>query len=83
MAPLRSVISPPSSSTSALLLGADPKGAVTQQEAVLVVHGVEEEGVATNRIDYKGLGEKEPIASNETEKGRAQNRRTTFKVVGL
>ncbi|MCV6003400.1 OmpA family protein, partial [Escherichia coli] len=32
-------------------------------------------GVAANRITIDGRGSREPIASNETESGRAQNRR--------
>ena len=33
------------------------------------------EGVARSRIATRGLGETEPVASNETEAGRARNRR--------
>jgi outer membrane protein OmpA-like peptidoglycan-associated protein len=33
------------------------------------------QGVPTNRIRTQGMGLREPIASNETEAGRAQNRR--------
>ena len=32
-------------------------------------------GIATNRISTRGLGESNPIASNSTRDGRAQNRR--------
>jgi outer membrane protein OmpA-like peptidoglycan-associated protein len=32
-------------------------------------------GVAGNRIATAGRGEREPIASNDTDSGRAQNRR--------
>ena len=38
-------------------------------------------GIGKERLSYKGYGEKQPIASNETEEGRAKNRRTEFKVV--
>ncbi len=37
-------------------------------------------GVSADRLTYKGYGETEPIASNDTEQGRQQNRRTAFKV---
>lgn len=33
------------------------------------------QGVARNRIGTRGLGESEPVATNETEAGRQQNRR--------
>lgn len=39
--------------------------------------------IAANRLTYKGYGEKQPIADNNTENGRAKNRRTELKVVSL
>lgn len=44
--------------------------------AYLIAHGV---GAA--RLKSEGYGEFNPIASNETEEGRAQNRRVEFKVL--
>ena len=38
-------------------------------------------GIDNNRVDYRGHGESRPMASNETEKGRALNRRTEFVIV--
>ena len=38
-------------------------------------------GVEGNRISAKGYGEKEPKSNNETEEGRAQNRRTEVRVI--
>lgn len=35
-------------------------------------------GVAADRIQAVGYGETEPVADNDTEEGRAKNRRTTF-----
>ncbi len=35
-------------------------------------------GIAKSRLQHDGFGAKKPIASNDTESGRAQNRRTVF-----
>lgn len=37
-----------------------------------------EKGIAGTRITAVGYGDTKPVASNDTEKGRAQNRRTEF-----
>ena len=36
-----------------------------------------------DRMTYKGYGETKPIDTNETEEGRANNRRTEFKIIGI
>ena len=38
-------------------------------------------GINAGRISYKGYGQTQPIATNETDDGRSQNRRTEFKIV--
>lgn len=38
------------------------------------------EGITESRIRYKGLGQSEPIGSNDTEEGRQANRRIDFKI---
>lgn len=38
-------------------------------------------GIAPERLAYKGYGESQPVSTNDTEEGRALNRRTEFKVV--
>ena len=39
-------------------------------------------GIDSNRMTYKGYGMSKPIASNDTEEGRALNRRTEFTIIG-
>ncbi len=42
-----------------------------------------EAGIAGSRIEYAGFGETMPVVSNETEDGRAENRRTEFEIIGF
>ena len=39
-------------------------------------------GIEEKRMTYMGYGASQPIATNETEEGRALNRRTEFKIMG-
>lgn len=43
---------------------------------------INEGGVAADRLEAKGYGETKPIASNDTEEGKEQNRRVEFNIVG-
>lgn len=43
---------------------------------------VKTEGINADKLTAKGYGAANPIATNDTEEGRAQNRRTEFKVIG-
>jgi OOP family OmpA-OmpF porin len=48
--------------------------------AVTVKESMVQGGIAATRIDADGYGEERPIASNETDEGRAKNRRTELVV---
>jgi len=39
-------------------------------------------GVSASRLSSKGYGESQPIDTNDTMEGKANNRRTEFKIIG-
>ena len=39
-----------------------------------------ESGIASNRLEYKAMGETQPKVPNDTEENRAQNRRVEFQI---
>ncbi len=39
-----------------------------------------ENGISSDKLSFEGFGSSQPIASNDTEEGRAKNRRTSFVV---
>tara|TARA_R110002049_G_C9158430_1_gene560800 strand:+ start:90 stop:2054 length:1965 start_codon:yes stop_codon:yes gene_type:complete len=41
------------------------------------------EGIPKERLSFTGFGSEEPVASNDSELGRRQNRRTAFKVTKI
>ena len=51
---------------------------LSENRAKSVYEYVIAQGISANRLRYKGYGESNPIASNNTEEGRAKNRRTVF-----
>jgi len=40
-------------------------------------------GVPADRLEAVGFGPTKPIATNKTEKGRGQNRRTEFRIISM
>lgn len=55
--------------------------ALSQARARSVEAQIEADGIAIDRIASEGRGQSEPIATNETAEGRAQNRRTIILVL--
>ncbi|HRF09817.1 MAG TPA: OmpA family protein [Xanthobacteraceae bacterium] len=54
--------------------------ALSQQRAEAVLNYLTRAGLAAGNFVAKGYGQERPVASNETEDGRARNRRTEFVV---
>lgn len=55
--------------------------ALSQRRAQSVVNFLTEHKIAKNRLFARGEGERQPIATNDTEEGRAENRRVEFVVI--
>jgi len=56
---------------------------LSQARAEAVRDYLVKKGVATERLEAVGYGPTKPIASNKSETGRAQNRRTEFRIVSM
>lgn len=56
--------------------------ALSKQRAYSVVDYLQEHGVKTARLTAQGFGPTKPLASNDTEAGKAENRRTAFVITG-
>jgi OOP family OmpA-OmpF porin len=54
---------------------------LSQDRSASVSAALQEQGIAAARIEPSGAGEANPLASNDTEEGRAQNRRTELVVL--
>lgn len=55
---------------------------LSQSRAKAVYDFLISEGIAADRLSYKGYGDSKPIADNATAEGRQQNRRTEFTITG-
>lgn len=54
---------------------------LSEQRAKAVYDYLVASGISPERLSYRGYGEEMPVASNDTEEGRRQNRRTVFTVL--
>lgn len=54
---------------------------LSEARAKAVVDYLISKGISPSRLEYKGYAYLQPIASNDTEEGRQQNRRVEFKVL--
>jgi outer membrane protein OmpA-like peptidoglycan-associated protein len=57
--------------------------ALSQKRAAAVVTYLLGKGISNTRLDSKGFGETQPVAPNETEEGRALNRRVEFVIIKM
>lgn len=55
--------------------------ALSNARAKSVIDYLVTKGIDKGRLTFKGLGESRPIASNDTEAGRSQNRRTEMRIL--
>ncbi|MCX6258312.1 MAG: OmpA family protein [Bacteroidia bacterium] len=54
---------------------------LSENRAKSVVDYLVAHKISSGRINYKGYGKTMPVATNDTEEGRALNRRTEFKII--
>ncbi len=54
---------------------------LSKERAASVVEYLVAQGIDRNRLSYKGYGSTMPVATNDTERGMALNRRTEIKII--
>ena len=55
---------------------------LSQKRAKTVANFLISQGVRPNLVNAQGFGDADPVASNDTPEGRAQNRRVEIEIVG-
>ena len=60
---------------------ADYNKTLSESRAKAVVDYLVKAGIKAERLTFIGYGKEQPMATNDTDEGRQQNRRTEFKVV--
>ncbi len=55
--------------------------ALSSDRAYTVMQALAKEGIKGERLSFQGFGASNPVASNDTEEGRAKNRRTEFIII--
>lgn len=54
---------------------------LSESRASAVVSYLTSKGISASRLEFKGYGFEQPIATNDTEEGKQLNRRTEFKII--
>lgn len=54
---------------------------LSQNRAKAVVEYLSKNGIDVKRLEFAGYGETQPMATNDTDEGRQENRRTEFKIL--
>jgi outer membrane protein OmpA-like peptidoglycan-associated protein len=54
---------------------------LSENRAKSVVNYLKSQGIDAKRLLYKGFGDTQPVSPNDTEAGRARNRRTELKII--
>jgi len=55
---------------------------LSEARAETVARALAQRGIAASRLNYRGYAFDRPVASNDTDEGRARNRRTEIAIIG-
>lgn len=56
---------------------------LSEKRALAVFNYLLSKGIERERMEYKGYGQSNPIADNDTDEGKQKNRRTDFKILAI